>query len=565
MASFLKNMFKKSNIDIPQDIVPVQVGDDLELNLSGKRLKGTRGIERFRDITKLQLNNNSDLTSLSDSIGELTNLRELNLSLTKLVTFPENFSRLTNLRKLDLGNVDTIRSLPDFRHLTNLTELTMTGNKLLFHLPESIGNLTNLTNLNLADNRLIDLPESIGNLTNLTYLDLHNNALTSLPESIGNLRNLGMLKLYRNTLFSLPNSIRNLTQPIEILVDNSVVNNIPNNLPANMRIFAIQPDLTRRELVLHRAPVAPVAPVVPVAPVTVVVDRNQVHKEAGKIDYDSLIEVLKNKTTGQDIDTTQINYPDFIKKTIWKFILDSDKTNKSQKEQNKRGLESIMKNRLYGLKFADLSKQQKEYIYYVLEYVKLQSQAFKDVYVTTFVYDCTHAYPGKGKAAMTCAMGALERLLFSLQAAFLSTSEDDKKEEYTEILNIITNTKSKKDLALEHIQKWYAIHKIGTQGVFPEGTSTDDKRASLKAYLKEQFPSPEDEIFVDEQVQMAEYGLTFDDDAFTYNERGGRKRRTRKIRKGKETKKQNKKYGKSKKQQNKKSGKPKKQTKKSRK
>ena len=52
----------------------------------------------------------------------------------------------------------------------------------------------------LLKRRIPYLPESIGNLTNLTRLDLSLNGLTSLPESIGNLTNLTDLMLNGNTL-----------------------------------------------------------------------------------------------------------------------------------------------------------------------------------------------------------------------------------------------------------------------------------------------------------------------------------------------------------------------------
>ena len=45
---------------------------------------------------------------------------------------------------------------------------------------------------------LTSLPESIGNLVNLTRLDLYNNTLVSLPESISNLKNLTSLLLQSN-------------------------------------------------------------------------------------------------------------------------------------------------------------------------------------------------------------------------------------------------------------------------------------------------------------------------------------------------------------------------------
>ncbi|MFX0139847.1 MAG: leucine-rich repeat domain-containing protein, partial [Candidatus Hodarchaeota archaeon] len=64
--------------------------------------------------------------------------------------------------------------------------LKLNGNSSLA-LPESIGNLSSLKELDLRDNKLTTLPESIGNLSSLKELDLRDNKLTTLPESIGNL------------------------------------------------------------------------------------------------------------------------------------------------------------------------------------------------------------------------------------------------------------------------------------------------------------------------------------------------------------------------------------------
>ncbi|WP_304334964.1 leucine-rich repeat domain-containing protein, partial [Conchiformibius steedae] len=58
------------------------------------------------------------------------------------------------------------------------------------YLPEAIGQLHNLTTLDLSWNELTKLPESIGQLHNLTKLDLSCNHLPMLPESIGKLHNL---------------------------------------------------------------------------------------------------------------------------------------------------------------------------------------------------------------------------------------------------------------------------------------------------------------------------------------------------------------------------------------
>ncbi len=84
------------------------------------------------------------------------------------------------------------------------------------NLPESIGNLTQLTELHLNFHKLTSLPESIGNLTNLTKLYLRANRLTELPDSIGNLTQLTELHLDSNELISLPKSIANLTNLTQI-------------------------------------------------------------------------------------------------------------------------------------------------------------------------------------------------------------------------------------------------------------------------------------------------------------------------------------------------------------
>jgi leucine-rich repeat protein SHOC2 len=164
------------------------------------------------------------------SPGEST---DLSIGRKEIYILPESIGDLINLTTLALPNNQLI-NLPDsIGNLTNLTTLAVPNNRLT-NLPDSIGNLTHLITLAVYDNQLTSLPNSIGNLTSLTWLELTANKLTSLPDSIGNLTSLVHLKLRNNQLTSLPDSMRNMTSLNSIdltdnpLMDLSVLASIPN-------------------------------------------------------------------------------------------------------------------------------------------------------------------------------------------------------------------------------------------------------------------------------------------------------------------------------------------------
>ncbi len=80
-------------------------------------------------------------------------------------------------------------------------------------IPDTIGNLSNLRELDLSDNNLETLPESIGRLYNLEELYLSGNRnFRRLPYSIGDLKNLETLELEQTNLESLPESMGKLTK-----------------------------------------------------------------------------------------------------------------------------------------------------------------------------------------------------------------------------------------------------------------------------------------------------------------------------------------------------------------
>ena len=126
----------------------------------------------------------------------------------------------SRLQKLDLSS-NRLTSLPEsIGNLSHLQILDLSSNQLT-SLPESIRNLSHLQRLYLLNNQLTSLLESIRNLSHLQMLRLDFNQLTSLPSSFGTLAQLRDLTLSRNpSLTSLPEEIFQLSHDCRINLEN---------------------------------------------------------------------------------------------------------------------------------------------------------------------------------------------------------------------------------------------------------------------------------------------------------------------------------------------------------
>ena len=94
---------------------------------------------------------------------------------------------------------------PQIGQLTQLTSLDLSGNKLSGIIPTEIGQLTQLTYFDLSGNELSGIiPPQIGQLTQLTHLQLNGNKLSGIiPTEIGKLTQSTLLDLSGN-LFEYP-------------------------------------------------------------------------------------------------------------------------------------------------------------------------------------------------------------------------------------------------------------------------------------------------------------------------------------------------------------------------
>lgn len=213
-------------------------------SLAGWKLtKLPESLGQLTQLWELDLSNN-ELSQLPEFIGQLSQLRTLTCTFNHLKVFPEFLGRLTQLKSLDLSN-NQLTELPEsLEQLVHLDELQLSDNQLktlpesvfrftqlktlilwrnyLETLPEALGQLTKLEALFIWENRLRALPESLGQLRQLDRLWASDNQLTVLPESLGQLKLLKTLDLTNNQLVSLPDSLRNLMSLERLFLHNNL-------------------------------------------------------------------------------------------------------------------------------------------------------------------------------------------------------------------------------------------------------------------------------------------------------------------------------------------------------
>ncbi len=199
-------------------------------------------------------NSNWLTTPVKDWYGitvENARVTQINLSNNNLAYhLPEEIGNLTELVKLDVGKNNLEGTIPtEIGNLTNLVYLILgdnyTGvhNKFTGEIPIEIGNLKKLMILILDFNELSgEIPDEIWNLENLIYLRLQGNQFTGrISNKIGNLSNLQLLWLGKNQLIgNIPQEIGNLSRLIYLsLMSNKLTGEIPESIDqlTNLKSF----------------------------------------------------------------------------------------------------------------------------------------------------------------------------------------------------------------------------------------------------------------------------------------------------------------------------------------
>lgn len=228
--SYLKvlNLGNNSLASVPNSLSQCQ---SLEvLNLSGNKLRSFTFIsEKNVALNHINLANNElgkveiktlspTFTTLELQKNKITSLFLEAISLQKLnisnnhdkIIQPALFETLQNLTHLNMSQLYVERIPNEIGLLVKLEELDISLN-MLTNLPKSIINLVELKKLEAQRNNIQEIPRDLGQAVHLNYLDLSLNKIKELPDEIVSLQNLQTLNLEGNEFVEVPQVISALS------------------------------------------------------------------------------------------------------------------------------------------------------------------------------------------------------------------------------------------------------------------------------------------------------------------------------------------------------------------
>lgn len=197
-----------------------------ELKLPGRRLKELPKIVRkfnLRDTVFADLSKNR-FSELPEDVCSFPFLEKLIIYHNVIKYIPEAVFNLHSLQYLDLRN-NQLQSLGKEICFLPLKILLVSNNRLT-SLPEEVGRLDTLTELDAAFNQIGMLPVRMGDLKNLRTLNLRNNQLVYLPRDFFSLR-LSSLDISSNKISVLSPELHQMNTLITFNVSNNPLTSPP--------------------------------------------------------------------------------------------------------------------------------------------------------------------------------------------------------------------------------------------------------------------------------------------------------------------------------------------------
>ncbi|KAI6243910.1 PDZ/DHR/GLGF domain protein [Aphelenchoides fujianensis] len=195
------------------------------------------------------------LTCIPPGLLSCKTLKNLDLSKNSITELPKNLGDLGNLTELVLCE-NKIISIPSSIGSLKKLEMLKISHNCLSTLTPAICSCVELRDLSLCENLLSELPSSIGNLNKLRFFDASSNHLTHVPSTIGGCSSLGVLALRNNKLKAVPMEVGKL----EFLKVLDLAENDLTFLPYTLTVLYDRKNLSALWLTLHQPPLPKLVP-----------------------------------------------------------------------------------------------------------------------------------------------------------------------------------------------------------------------------------------------------------------------------------------------------------------
>ncbi|NWT17838.1 LRCH3 protein, partial [Vireo altiloquus] len=208
------------------------------LSLSGRKLRdyprASAANHDLSDTTQADLSRNR-LSELPAEACHFVSLETLNLYQNCIRYIPEAVLNLQSLTFLNIRVLIFLFFLSKSRnqlstlpvHLCSLPlKVLIASNNKLVSIPEEIGQLRQLTELDVSCNEIQTIPPQIGNLESLRDLNVRRNNLVRLPEELADLP-LIRLDFSCNKITTIPVCYRNLRHLQTIMLENNPLQSPP--------------------------------------------------------------------------------------------------------------------------------------------------------------------------------------------------------------------------------------------------------------------------------------------------------------------------------------------------
>ncbi|XP_035400718.1 DISP complex protein LRCH3 isoform X10 [Cygnus atratus] len=197
------------------------------LSLSGRKLRdyprASAANHDLSDTTQADLSRNR-LSELPAEACHFVSLESLNVYQNCIRYIPEAVLNLQSLTFLNISR-NQLSTLPV--HLCSLPlKVLIASNNKLVSIPEEIGQLRQLTELDVSCNEIQTIPPQIGNLESLRDLNVRRNHLVRLPEELAELP-LIRLDFSCNKITTIPVCYRNLRHLQTIMLENNPLQSPP--------------------------------------------------------------------------------------------------------------------------------------------------------------------------------------------------------------------------------------------------------------------------------------------------------------------------------------------------